>query len=331
MGALVRGATARPDGRRRSAWSSARAGWARGVANQAIFHLSQFTLLQHDFERTRQQPRPLVLPRPAGDAGDAGVRRVLRRRCARGTAEIDRVQVTNREMEGARARRRGSPPRRSTDPDRHRPGRLPPARRGRPAPRARTRLGLPGSAFVVGSFQKDGVGWGEGLEPKLIKGPDVLLAVAERSRRDASRAPLPAHRPGPRLRPRGARAPRHPVPPPSAARRRRGRGDVPGDRRLPRRLARRGRAACGARVDGDARAARDDAGRAGGRPRAARRERLDGRARGRRRARRRDRATSRRRRDRRARPRPRRRARASPRRTRTSRYGRAGGRCSRAS
>jgi glycosyltransferase involved in cell wall biosynthesis len=39
---------------------------------------------------------------------------------------------------------------------------------------------LPGSAFVVGSFQKDGVGWGEGLEPKLIKGPDVLLAVAER-------------------------------------------------------------------------------------------------------------------------------------------------------
>jgi glycosyltransferase involved in cell wall biosynthesis len=32
----------------------------------------------------------------------------------------------------------------------------------------------------MGSFQKDGVGWGEGLEPKLIKGPDVLLAVAER-------------------------------------------------------------------------------------------------------------------------------------------------------
>jgi len=26
-------------------------GWARGVANQSIFHLSQFTLLLHDFER----------------------------------------------------------------------------------------------------------------------------------------------------------------------------------------------------------------------------------------------------------------------------------------
>ena len=44
---------------------------------------------------------------------------------------------------------------------------------------ARRAFGLPESAFVVGSFQKDGVGWGEGTEPKLIKGPDVLLSVAE--------------------------------------------------------------------------------------------------------------------------------------------------------
>lgn len=40
---------------------------------------------------------------------------------------------------------------------------------------ARRRLGIPGAAVVVGSFQKDGNGWGEGLEPKPIKGPDVLL------------------------------------------------------------------------------------------------------------------------------------------------------------
>src|SRR5207302_1866793 len=49
---------------------------------------------------------------------------------------------------------------------------------------ARRELGLPESAFVVGSFQKDGVGWGDGLQPKLIKGPDVLLDVAERLRRE---------------------------------------------------------------------------------------------------------------------------------------------------
>lgn len=40
---------------------------------------------------------------------------------------------------------------------------------------ARTKLGIPESAKVIGSFQKDGTGWGEGLEPKLIKGPDVFL------------------------------------------------------------------------------------------------------------------------------------------------------------
>jgi len=48
--------------------------------------------------------------------------------------------------------------------------------------RAREALGVPTSAFVVGSFQKDGVGWGEGLEPKLVKGPDVFVTVAERVR-----------------------------------------------------------------------------------------------------------------------------------------------------
>jgi glycosyltransferase involved in cell wall biosynthesis len=42
---------------------------------------------------------------------------------------------------------------------------------------ARRRFGLPECAVVVGSFQKDGVGWGEGREPKLVKGPDVFLGA----------------------------------------------------------------------------------------------------------------------------------------------------------
>jgi glycosyltransferase involved in cell wall biosynthesis len=41
----------------------------------------------------------------------------------------------------------------------------------------RQRLGIAEDAFCIGSFQKDGVGWEEGLEPKLIKGPDVFLDV----------------------------------------------------------------------------------------------------------------------------------------------------------
>jgi len=39
----------------------------------------------------------------------------------------------------------------------------------------RDKYGIPQSAVVVGSFQKDGVGWQDGLEPKLIKGPDVFI------------------------------------------------------------------------------------------------------------------------------------------------------------
>ncbi len=49
---------------------------------------------------------------------------------------------------------------------------------------ARKKFGVPASAAAIGSFQKDGVGWGEGNDPKLIKGPDVLVktlrAVHER-------------------------------------------------------------------------------------------------------------------------------------------------------
>jgi glycosyltransferase involved in cell wall biosynthesis len=39
----------------------------------------------------------------------------------------------------------------------------------------RSKLGIPENAFVIGSFQKDGEGWGEGMNPKHIKGPDILI------------------------------------------------------------------------------------------------------------------------------------------------------------
>ena len=41
------------------------------------------------------------------------------------------------------------------------------------------KIGLPQNKIIIGSFQKDGNGWGEGLEPKLIKGPDVFCDVVE--------------------------------------------------------------------------------------------------------------------------------------------------------
>ncbi len=39
----------------------------------------------------------------------------------------------------------------------------------------RTKYNIPQSATVIGSFQKDGHGWGEGSAPKLEKGPDLFL------------------------------------------------------------------------------------------------------------------------------------------------------------
>lgn len=48
----------------------------------------------------------------------------------------------------------------------------------------KTELGIPNGKIVIGSFQKDGVGWGEGLEPKLEKGPDIFVKAVERLARD---------------------------------------------------------------------------------------------------------------------------------------------------
>lgn len=43
----------------------------------------------------------------------------------------------------------------------------------------RKKLDLPIDKIIIGSFQKDGVGWGKGLEPKLIKGPDIFCEVVK--------------------------------------------------------------------------------------------------------------------------------------------------------
>lgn len=44
---------------------------------------------------------------------------------------------------------------------------------------ARKKLNIPDDAIVIGSFQKDGVGWGEGDQPKLIKGPDIFVDAVD--------------------------------------------------------------------------------------------------------------------------------------------------------
>ena len=44
----------------------------------------------------------------------------------------------------------------------------------------RKKLGIPDNSICVGSFQKDGNGWGEGNTPKLVKGPDIFCEVIQR-------------------------------------------------------------------------------------------------------------------------------------------------------
>jgi len=44
----------------------------------------------------------------------------------------------------------------------------------------RKKLDIPENAICIGSFQKDGEGWGEGNSPKMVKGPDIFCEVVER-------------------------------------------------------------------------------------------------------------------------------------------------------
>lgn len=60
---------------------------------------------------------------------------------------------------------------------------------------ARRRFGIPDGMVVIGSFQKDGVGWGDGMEPKPIKGPDIFLEAMAKLK--ASKIPVMAFLTGP--------------------------------------------------------------------------------------------------------------------------------------
>jgi glycosyltransferase involved in cell wall biosynthesis len=48
----------------------------------------------------------------------------------------------------------------------------------------RKSLGLPLDKIIIGSFQKDGNGWGDGDTPKLVKGPDIFCDAVEMVAKD---------------------------------------------------------------------------------------------------------------------------------------------------
>jgi glycosyltransferase involved in cell wall biosynthesis len=156
--------------------------WARFAREQVVFHTSHFAALDplwtassHRLGLSYFHGRPGTAGYPEFDAALEALRRDASR--------FARVQVTHREMEELVVAAGVEPAHVHRIPIGIELDRFPLADvESRAA--ARAELGLPSGAFVVGSFQKDGVGMAEGLEPKSIKGPDVLVAALERARRE---------------------------------------------------------------------------------------------------------------------------------------------------
>ena len=165
---------------RRLGYAVASGRWARFAGRQSVFLTSHFEATQPRWlESTHRlgvawlHGRPGTAGAPEFDAAFAALRRAPDR--------FARVQVTHAKMHELVAAAGVDPARIFRIPIGVDLENFP---LGGPDARARARaqLDLPESAFVAGSFQKDGVGWGEGHEPKLVKGPDILVSALYRLR-----------------------------------------------------------------------------------------------------------------------------------------------------
>jgi glycosyltransferase involved in cell wall biosynthesis len=163
---------------RRLGYDVAPAAWARFAREQAVFVHDHFGALRprwldssHRLALSYFHGRPGTPGHPEFDSAFERLRRCADR--------LARVQVTHGEMHELVV---------SAGVDESKIFRIPigvelarfPLGDAHARAEARVELGLPATAFVVGSFQKDGVGRGAGFEPKHIKGPDVFVATIER-------------------------------------------------------------------------------------------------------------------------------------------------------
>jgi glycosyltransferase involved in cell wall biosynthesis len=154
------------------------AGWARFASRQSVFLTSHFEALSprwlgtsHRLATAYLHGRPGTPGAPEFDSCFGELRR--------SPGRFERIQVTHEEMRELVLEAGVAPERVRRIPlgiDLQHFDLVDAERRSA----AREARGIPRSAFLVGSFQKDGVGWGEGLQPKLVKGPDVFVAVVER-------------------------------------------------------------------------------------------------------------------------------------------------------
>lgn len=160
---------------RRLGYSVAPGSWAQFARHQAVFLPDHFGALR---PRWLQTSHRLGLSYFHGRPGTRGypefdeAYQALKEHADR----VARIQVTHAEMEELVLAAGVRPERVFRIPIGVDLARFPLGGEGS-RDQARAALGVPTAAFVVGSFQKDGVGLGEGLEPKLVKGPDTLIAT----------------------------------------------------------------------------------------------------------------------------------------------------------
>ncbi len=165
---------------RRAGYALGPPAWARFAREQVVFHTSHFAGLDPLWTGSSHRLGLAYFHGRPGTPGfpefDSAFEELSRR-----PDRFARIQVTHREMEDVVASAGVEPSRIHRIPIGIELERFPlgdaDERRA-----ARIGLGLAPEAFVVGSFQKDGVGFGDGTEPKTIKGPDVLVDALERAR-----------------------------------------------------------------------------------------------------------------------------------------------------
>lgn len=145
--------------------------WMDFASRQAVFHVDQFVLLNPP--DWRQHRVGIAYYHGIPGSGLPEFDEVYDNLC-RCHERISRIQVSHSEMRDVILESGIAPEKVFTIPIGVHAGWFRPPTDVQRL-KLRANLGFPDHAVVVGSFQKDGVGWGEGLEPKLIKGPDVFL------------------------------------------------------------------------------------------------------------------------------------------------------------
>lgn len=156
--------------------------WKYAATPQSVFFFDQFFLQNDDWLE--------LLPNRIGFAYFHGIPHTgfgmfdhIYQQLKKHHTDISRIQVTHSEMRNLIL---------STGIDPKKVFQIPiginlgffPFRTEEMKQKARQEFGIPQSAFVIGSIQKDGVGWGDGMEPKLEKGPDILVATVSKLKKD---------------------------------------------------------------------------------------------------------------------------------------------------